>query len=196
MRFARNLGLSLLALGWMVSCCAAQSAAEQSSSQPAADAAQKAEAEQASQPTAAELRAQLHRAMAELIEAQSVSQPDQKKVEELAARIRELRGELLGQVSVPGSVPPRAGRCPWGNVPPGMGLAARYGAGFGAGRVGPQWNQPAGGGYGRGPAARGGWSRGRGGVGMGRGAGFRSGAYVDANRNGVCDNYEAIGGRR
>lgn len=190
MRLTQKLLLSLLVIGWAAPQCVAQAVGNDPASQPAPSAAPSAT-------TAAELRAQLHRAMAELIEAQSASQPDQKKVDELAARIRELRGELLGQVSVPGSVPPRAGWCPWGNVPPGMGRAARYGAGFGAGGFGPRWNQPAGGGYGRGPAARGGgWSPGRGGVGMGMGAGFRSGAYVDANRNGVCDNYEAIWGRR
>ena len=104
----------------------------------------------------------------------------------------------------------------WGQGP-GYGLGARrgYGPGYGQGPArgyGPAYGRgPARGygpAYGRGPAqgygpgyGRGsGWGRGAGygrGSGWGRGAGFGRGwSFMDEDRDGVCDNYERVQGKK
>jgi hypothetical protein len=130
--------------------------------------------------TAAELRATIHRTMAELIEARASDKPDQAKIDDLAKRVQELRGKL--QATTPTAANASSGwGCPWGG--PGMGCGRGWGCG-GQGR-GPG----AGRGAGFGPGAGRGQGRGFGpGAGMGLGPG--GGAFVDEDKDGICDNYE------
>lgn len=152
--------------------------------QPAKDAA--AAAAQSQTAAVARLRAQMHRAMAALIEAQSADKPDQAKIEQLAAEIRDLRAKLAAQCRPgTGATPPMAAlgpgwRCPWGGpgCGPGWGAGLGRGAGWGAG-------MGSGRGWGTGPARRPGW-----GPGPGRGLGF-----IDLNQNGICDLWEALWGK-
>lgn len=132
--------------------------------------------------TTAQQRAEWLKTLAAIAEEQAKPQPDAAKIAELQGKLLRLRqaGPAPGWAPATGSQAPRPvpGVCPWGG--PGLGMGMGRGPGFAAGM-----------GYGRGP--------GRGGP---RGAGFRSGypmgpagygagpAFVDRNRNGICDYYE------
>lgn len=138
----------------------------------------------------ANLRAEIHRTLAALIEAQAAETPDQARIDELTQNLQQLRAKLYSQ-NVAAAVAPAGWACPWG----GPGLGRGYGAGWGRGRgagMGP------GGGYGRG--AMSGYGRGLG-PGAGQGLapeGLAPGgpAFVDRNGNGVCDYYELRRGMR
>jgi hypothetical protein len=143
--------------------------------------AQQPTAPKSDAPTQAKVRADLHRTMADLIEAQSAEKPDQAKVQALSEKVAKLRGEI-----VPPAVAAGPGRA-WGG--PGRGPCGAWGGGPGYGR-GMGWG--GGPGYGRGM----GWGGGPGyGRGMGWGGGYGMG-FVDANGNGVCDRFEAAAGQR
>jgi hypothetical protein len=96
---------------------AAMACAEQPTVQPAA----KADAR-----TRAQVQAEMHRTMADLIEARSAPQGDQAKIQALVEKVQKLRTELAGPVS--------AGLgCPWGGPGRGYGRGAGWGAGRGWG---------------------------------------------------------------
>jgi hypothetical protein len=123
-------------------------------------------------PTNAELRAEYHRTLAALIEARSVEKPDQAKVDELTHKLQELRTKLGVQGPVAGANARDGWMCPWGGPGMGFGRGAGMGPGFGRGR---------------------GMGGGRGlGLGPGAGQGLAPGgaAFVDQDRDGVCDYYE------
>jgi hypothetical protein len=128
-------------------------------------------------PTPAQVRADLHRATADLIEAQSAEKPDVAKIQALTERVAKLRSQVVAPAGVPGAV--------WG----GPGIGPGYGRGYGLGYC------P---GYGRGYGRGMGWGGGRGvGWGGGRGMGWAGGlGFVDANQNGICDRFEAATGQR
>lgn len=131
----------------------------------------------ANQTTGAQLRAQLHRAMAELIEARAAKEPDQARIDQLSRQVAGLRQQIAGQPPAPGA----GAFCPWGG--PGLNL------GFGRG---PAWGGR-GPGYGRGMGYGGGFGRGPGygrGAGWGAANGFPGRAFVDRDGDGVCDNFE------
>jgi len=137
-------------------------------------------------PSAASLRAEMHRTMAALIEARAAERPDQEKIQKLTEQVQSLRSQLQAKWPGAGAGGPGGWRCPWGG--PGMGIGPAWGGGpgRGPGRGGP--------GPGRGPGA--GWGAGRGaGWGAGRGAGF-GGAFIDEDKDGVCDNYERLWGEK
>jgi hypothetical protein len=125
----------------------------------------------------AELRATIHRTMADLIEAQSTEKPDQTKIDKLTTKLQQLRGKLQAQApAVVGNVP--AGWvCPWGG--PGMGFG--HGAAWGGLGRGPGGGRGYGGGSGAGRGL---------GPGAGLGLGVGGGVFVDEDNDGVCDNYE------
>jgi hypothetical protein len=131
----------------------------------------------------AELRAEIHRTLAALIEARSAEKPDQAKVDELSQKFQQLRGKLRSQnVTAAGSSATGWGG-PWGGPGRGYGRGAGWcgggrgpGAGFGPGG-GRGWGGGAGRGQGFGPGA-----------GQGRAAG--GAAFVDEDNDGVCDQYE------
>jgi hypothetical protein len=120
----------------------------------------------------AALRAEIHRTIADLIEAQAAEKPDVAKVEALTKKIQDLRGKLFAAVAQPQGACPCCQTCCLGT---GCGFAC-CGVGRGCG-------------MGRGPGM--GWGGGRGfGPGAGRGLGAGP-AAVDADHDGVCDRYEA-----
>jgi hypothetical protein len=123
--------------------------------------------------TPAQARADLHRAMADLIEAQAAEKPDQAKIQTLTEKVAKLRGQLVPPAAGPGRA--------WGGPGFGPGFGRGYCAGYGPG-YGPGWGR----GYGRGM----GWGGGRG---MGWGGGY---GFVAANQNGICDRFEAATGQR
>jgi len=149
----------------------------------------------------AQLRAEVHRTMAALIEARSAEKPNPAGVQKLTARLQELRGQMAPQR------PAAAGpgwRCPWAGA--GMGLGPAWGGtgrgpGAGGGR-GPGFGPGPGFGRGFGPGP--GFGRGPGagrGPGYGRGAGWGPGAgrgpaFVDEDQDGICDNYERLWGKK
>jgi|YNPNPStandDraft_1061719.scaffolds.fasta_scaffold00161_19 hypothetical protein len=130
----------------------------------------------------AQQRAEWFKTLAAIAEEQAKPQPDANKIAELQGKLLQLRQAGLAPGWTPASnlQPSRSvpSVCPWGG--PGLGMGMGRGPGYAAGM-----------GFGRGP--------GRGGP---RGAGFRSGypmgpagygagpAFVDRNRNGICDYYE------
>ena len=158
-------------------------------------------------PTPAQLQARLHRTMAALIEAQSAENPDPEKVKQLTDDLQSVRAEIRSQALATPAGRPGVGTRPWGS--PGLG----YGPAWGGPSRGP-WRGGPGMGYGRGPGGGGGpaWARGPGygrgagwgrGPGYGRGAGWGAGpgrgfargwAFVDEDRDGICDNYQRISG--
>lgn len=109
------------------------------------------------------VRAEMHRTMAGLIEAQSAKEPDPAKIDQLTKHLQQLRTRAQGQ-STAAANPSFSWGCPWGG--PGMGWGRGAGLGPGGGR-----------GRGMGPGA--GWGRGVAGP-----------AFVDNDRDGICDNYE------
>ncbi len=141
--------------------------------------------------TSAKLRAEIHRTMAALIEAQAAEKPDAAKVKELTDQLQKLRAQRWAESPAPPAMGrggawggPRMGPGP-GRGGPGKGFGPGYGRGPGFG-PGPAAGR--GPGYGAGP----GWGRG---PGYGRGAGWGAGsgwgrAFVDLDGNGICDNYE------
>lgn len=142
-------------------------------------------------PTPAQLRIKMHRAMAALIEAQAAAEPDAAKIKKLTKQLQSLRKKILAQAPAAPYRRPPGWQCPYGG--PGMGYGPGWGGpGRGYGRGGP------GKGYGRGP----GWGRGAGygwgpGWAAGRGAGLGRGrAFVDEDRDGVCDNYQSLWGEK
>lgn len=123
----------------------------------------------AEQPTAAQLRARLHRTMAALVEARAADNPDPERIDQLAKRARSLRRQILAL----GSEADFDAICPWGG--PGLGRGPGWGgrgAGYGWGR-----------GYGRGP----GYGRG---AGWGMERGYPGRGFIDLDGDGVCDRYE------
>ena len=186
--------LSILTLLWIATSIGLAQAPK-----PAKKPAKKPAAEKATDvpqsPNPAKLRAEMHRAMATLIEAQQTPKPDQAKIDKLTKQIQNLRRQIWTQGPV-GS--PRAWQCPWGG--PGMGYGRGWGGrGMGYGR-GPGWGR--GYGPGRGPGwapgygpARGpGWTPGYG-PGYGNRCGPRWG-YVDRDGDGVCDNFQRAQGQQ
>jgi len=135
--------------------------------------------------TPAQLRAKMHRTLAELIEAQNATDKDAAKIEELTKEIADLRAQLQAKRSaVPaGQQGVQPGwRCPWGGLGMGPGRGQGMGPGPGMGR-----------GFGPGPGAGAGPGGGRG-PGAGRGAGWGPG-FIDVNQNGVCDYFESRSSR-
>lgn len=126
----------------------------------------KAKAADAPKPTVAQLQAQLHRTVADLIEARAQEKPDKEQIDKLVGQVKTLREQLIERRSEAALDAP----CPWGG--PGLGRGAGYGFGPGRGM-----------GYGRGP----GYGRG---AGWGAAQGFPGRAFVDRDGDGVCDNYE------
>lgn len=139
-----------------------------------------------------DVRAEMHRTMAELIEAQSAEKPDQAKIDRLTKKLQELRGQFRAP-SASAAAPQSAGWvCPRGGPGMGFGRGAGWG-GAGQGR-GAGWGAGFGPGAARGPGGGRGMGRGPGGghgfgpgAGMGRGVGP---AFVDKDQDGICDNYE------
>jgi hypothetical protein len=139
-------------------------------------------------PANADLRAEIHRTMAALVEARSAEKPDQAKIDELAVKLQQLRGKLRSQNAAAGGNAAAGWGCPWGG--PGMGFGCGRGCGCGCG-----WGGGRGWCGGMGPGAGRGWGGGAGvgrGLGPGAGQGLPPGgaAYVDQDNNGVCDHYE------
>ncbi len=137
-------------------------------------------AQPGAKPEPAVLRVEWHRTMAALVEAQSAKKPDPARIAQLSAKLQELRAQAVQSGVVP------------------MGLGPRGGMGWGAGRC---WSHGGGWGMGYGRMGAGpGPCGGRGaawGPGFGRGAGWGAAAgwgraFVDANQNGICDNYERL----
>jgi hypothetical protein len=117
----------------------------------------------------AELRAEIHRTLADLAEARAAETPDAAKIKELTDKLQTLRAACPGGG--------------WGAQGGGRGMGWGRGAGWGGGRG-------FGGGYG--PGAGRGFGGGRG-FGPGAGKGLPPGgpAFTDENQNGICDQYEA-----
>jgi hypothetical protein len=133
----------------------------------------------------AQLRAKMHRSLAELIEAENATEKDAAKIEELTKEVADLRAQLQAKRSaVPaGQQGVQPGwRCPWGG--PGMGPGRGQGRGPGMG-PGPGMGR----GFGPGPGPGGGR-----GPGAGRGAGWGPG-FIDVNQNGICDYFESRSSR-
>jgi hypothetical protein len=125
------------------------------------EAAQKGGAASAAIPRA-DLRAEIHRTMAALIEAQAAEKPDPEKIDALTKELQRLRAECWAQ----------------GGSAVGMGFGPGRGMGYGRGA-----------GWGMGGGR--GWGGGRGfGPGGGRGLAPGGPAFVDENKNGVCDWFE------
>jgi hypothetical protein len=155
-------------------------AEDQPAAKPAAD--KKVEAK-AGGSAIADLRARIHRTMADLIEAQSAEKPDPARIESLTKELRQLRARLQSQAPVAAADPPRAWTCPWGG--PGMG----FGRGAGWGGRGPGAGPGRGAGYGAGAGRGPGAGRGFG-PGAGLGLGPAGGPLVDEDNDGICDYYE------
>jgi len=124
------------------------------------------------------LRAEMHRAMAALLEARAAEKPDPAEIAKLTEQVRTLRQQIAPQASGPGM----------GYAQGGPGRGYGRGAGYGAGRgwgYGPGWG---GRGYGRGYGA--GYGAGFGpGMGLGLGAGA-SPWFIDENGDGICDRFQ------
>jgi hypothetical protein len=150
----------------------------------------KVEAQTNASATAA-LRAEIHRTLADLIEAQSAKQPDQAKIDKLTKDLQQLRGKLRSQAPAPVGNQSAVWTCPWGGPGMGFGRGAAWGGpgrGFGGGRAagfGPGGGRGPGGGMGRG-------------FGPGGGMGLAPGgpAFVDKDNDGICDRYELRHGMR
>ena len=129
----------------------------------------------------AALRAEIHRTLAALIEAQSAENPDQAKVDELTQKLQQLRGKLRSQNAVATGNAAVGWGCPWGGPGPGYGRGAGWGGGGKGAGFGPGGGRGWGGGAGRGQ-----------GFGPGAGQGLAPGgaAFVDEDNNGICDYYE------
>ena len=126
------------------------------------------------------LRAEMHRAMAALLEARAAEKPDPAEIAKLTEHVRTLRERIAAQA--PG---PRMGYAQ-GGPGRGYGRGAGYGAGRGRGR-GPGYS---GRGYGNGRGYGAGYGAGFGpGMGLGLGAGFSPG-FVDENGDGICDRFQ------
>ncbi len=138
----------------------------------------------ASAPAQADLRAEIHRTMADLIEAQAAEKPDRAKTDRLAKELQQLRAKLWAQSAAGAGNPASSGRCPWGG--PGMGWGR--GAGWGGPGRGPGASR--GPGFGLGGGAE--WGGGGRGFGPGAGLGLAPGgaAFVDEDKDGICDHFE------
>lgn len=130
------------------------------------------------------LRVEIHRTMAALIEAQAAEKPDQAKIDRLAKELQRLRAERWAQGAVGSGNADGARPCPWGG--PGKGW------GRGAGWGGPGRGPGAGCGQGFGPGRGRGWGGGGCGFGPGGGMGLAPGgpAFVDEDKDGICDQFE------
>ena len=163
------------------------------SADPAAKPAAKPAATQVDPSAALQLRAKMHRTMADLMEARAAEKPDQQKIADLVAKLQQLRGEM--QAQAPAAPVGPGWRCPWGG--PGMGPGPGYGRGPGGGR-GPGYGRGQGWGGGPGGGRGQGWG---GGPGYGRGAGLGAGAgwgpgFVDRDGDGICDNLQQRTGQK
>lgn len=118
------------------------------------------DAKKADVQTPAQIQAEMHRAMAELVEARAAEKPDDAKIAALFDRVQELRGKLWAQADVPNrpnwKVAPYGacfgGQCPFGGPAMGRGMGPGKGPGYGYGQ-GRGWGGPGKGygyGYGRG----------------------------------------------
>jgi hypothetical protein len=123
----------------------------------------------------AELQAEMYRTRVALFEAQAAEKPDQAKIDQLVKELQRLRAECRASGVQP---------CPWGG--PGMGW------GRGAGWGGPGKGAAAGRGPGFGPGGGRGWGGGGRGFGPGGGMGLAPGgpAFVDEDKDGICDHFE------
>jgi hypothetical protein len=156
---------AIASTGWAQT---APAAAKHPSAKPAAQAAAK---------PLPQVRAEMHRTIADLLEAQAAEKPDPARIKALTEQLQKLRGEWNAQGP---AAPARAAGwgCLWGG--PGYGWG---GPGYGRGQ-----------GYGRGPGY--GWGGWGGGQGYGRGMGLGAGrAFVDSDSDGICDNFEIRTGR-
>jgi len=179
-----------------------------------ASAALAQDATAAKPPADAKLRAEIHRTMADLIEAQAADSPDQEQIQKLTDQLRDLRQELgapgagarRGGARGPGrglGMGPGAGRGqglgPGAGMGPGRGrgrgpaMGPGRGPGLGAGG-GPAMGPGGGRGRGQGPGPGPGWGRGGGpgrGYGLGPGRGYGRGwGFIDEDRDGICDHFE------
>ncbi len=80
-------------------------------------------------PTPAQLRVQMHRTMAALIEARSAKTPNEAEITKLAQQLRTLRQKIWAQGPVQPVGPPAFGQRPMGG--PGKGFARGRGQGYG-----------------------------------------------------------------
>ena len=71
---------------------------------------------QASTPAQADVRAEMHRTMAALIEAQAAEKPDRAKIDQLAKKLQQMRATLRAQSAAGAGNPAGAWRCPWGGL--------------------------------------------------------------------------------
>lgn len=123
--------------------CVASSALAWAQQPPADRPAQAQPAVKSEVQSQAPVQAELHRAMADLIEARSGSPADPAKIQALTEKVQRLRGQLA-------PAQPGLG-CAWGG--PGRGFGPGYGRGPGWGGRGAGW----GGGYGWGGGRGYGW---------------------------------------
>lgn len=123
-------------------------------------------------PSSAAVRAEIHRTLATLIDAQAAPQPNQAQIAELTKKLEQLRGTLRAQNQATAATPAVGWGCPWGG--PGPGFGRGRGAGMGPGRG---WGAGAGMGRGLGPGA-------------GQGLGAGGAGFVDKDQDGLCDYYE------
>lgn len=181
-----------------------------------ADTAKKADAKpdfKAERAAHAKLQVKFHRAIADLIEAQSAENPDKATIEKLTKAVEQVRKELQANrpkfQGKPGMGPGGPGMGPgmgrgMGPGGPGMGPGGPGGPdadddGPGMGPGGPGMGPPPGMGRGMGPGrGRGmGPGPGMGNGGQGRGPGPRGGpGYIDRDEDGVCDRYENAQGQK
>jgi len=178
-------GLNLLMAGAVLWAAASTGVAQDANTAKTSETA-KTEAK-SDAPSPARLRARMHRTMAALIEARNAEEPDSAKIEKLTDQLQTLRNQIRAQGPVRPRGGPAAWQCPRGGPQRGYGYGrGGPGRGYGRGAPGRGYGRGSGwgcgAGYGPGPA----WSAGRGpGVGRGR-------AFVDKDRDGVCDNFEKI----
>ncbi len=168
---SRNVLLSVV-LSTLLAPCALEAAAQ--------------ETVPGARPDGVQLRAEWHRTVVALIDAQAAEKPDPAKIKELTEKLQTLRAQMP-QPGGFGGMGPGWGRGACAGM--GMGMGPGRGAGLGAG-----WCGGRGPGAGRGP----GMARGPG-YGRGAGAGANAGwgrAFVDENQNGICDRFEQARGTK
>ncbi|MBI4864161.1 MAG: hypothetical protein HY815_28480 [Candidatus Riflebacteria bacterium] len=127
----------------------------------------------------ARVRAEYHRAMAALIEAESAQKPDNATIERLKGQVQALENQLPEKQNLAGGQGAGSTSARCGAAGCGQGRAgSSCGAGRGCG-AGYRGRRGAGGGQGFGQGRRARAGAGRGGA-----------CFVDANQNGVCDKKE------
>ena len=129
-------------------------------------------------PTFVELRVQMHRTLAALIEARAADTPDEAKIEKLSDKLQAIRKQMWADGAAQGWRGPRG---PWSAQQWPMG---RMGRGPGAGGPGPgNWQ---GRGYGRGQGGPGQCYGGRCGAGRGMGPGMGRGMGCQGCKSCAC----------